>query len=128
VRGRRQQQGRSTKRCGKHGLRRAVRKTDEVAPALLAAAGLWSHLASFEVVVRFLVTASAMVVMFQAFRARNYAVAVVFGAIALFYNPVAPAFSFSGDWQRAVVAASAVLFVASLAWPTRRIARTEHND
>jgi len=64
VRGRRQQQGRSTKRCGKHGLRRAVRKTDEVAPALLAAAGLWSHLASFEVVVRFLVTASAMVVMF----------------------------------------------------------------
>src|SRR5260370_5996389 len=93
---------------------------------LLAAAGLWSHLGPFEVVVRFLVTASAMVVMFQAFRARNYAVAAVFGALALFYNPVAPTFSFSGDWQRAVVAASAVLFVASLAWPTRRIARTGH--
>jgi len=95
---------------------------------LLAAAGLWSHLGPFEVVVRFLVTASAMVVMFQAFPARYYAVAAVFGALALLYNPVAPAFSFSGDWQRAVVAASAVLFGGSLAWPTVRIARTEHND
>jgi len=32
VRGRRQQQGRWTMRCGKHGLRTAVRKTGEVAP------------------------------------------------------------------------------------------------
>ena len=94
---------------------------------LLAAAGLWSHLAPFEVVVRFLVTASAMVVMFQAFRARYYAVAAVFGALALFYNPVVPAFSFSGDWQHAVVVASAVPFVASLAWPTGRIVTMEHN-
>jgi len=95
---------------------------------LLAAAGIWSHLGPFEVVVRFLVTAGAVVVMFQAFQARHYAVAAVFGALALFYNPVAPTFSFSGDWQRAVVTASAVLFVASLAWPTGRISRTEHND
>ena len=92
---------------------------------LVAAAVLWSNLGPFEVVVRFLVTASAMVVMFPAFQARHYAVAAVFGALALFYNPVAPAFSFSGDWQRAMVAASTVLFVASLAWPTGRIARTE---
>jgi hypothetical protein len=101
-------------------------KWDSIA-GLLAAAGLWSHLGPFEVVVRFLVTASAMVVMFQAFQARYYAVAAVFGALALLYNPVAPAFSFSGDWQRAVVA-SAVTFVASLAWPIKRIARTAHND
>jgi hypothetical protein len=94
---------------------------------LLAAAGLGSHLGPFEVVVRFLVTASAMVVMFHAFQAKYYVVAAVFGALALLYNPVAPAFSFSGDWQRAVVVASAVLFVASLAWPNGRIARTEHN-
>jgi hypothetical protein len=95
---------------------------------LLAAAGLWSHLGPFEVVVRFLGTASAMVVMFQAVQARYYAVAAVFGALALLYNPVAPASSFSGDWQRAVVVASAVAFVASLAWPIKRIARTAHND
>lgn len=94
---------------------------------LLAAAGIGSHLGPFEVVVRFLVTASAMVVMFQAFKARDHAVAAVFGALALFYNPVAPTFSFSGDWQRAVVVATAVLFVASLAWPTGRNRRMESN-
>lgn len=70
----------------------------------------------------------AMVVMFQAFQARYYVVAAVFGAFALFYNPVAPAFSFPGDWQRAVVLASAIPFVASLAWRNARNARTEHND
>ena len=95
---------------------------------LLGAAGLWSHLAPFEVVVRFVVTASALVVMFQAFQTRHYAVAAMFGALALLYNPVGPAFSFSGDWQRAVVAASAVPFVASLVWRNRRNARTESHD
>jgi uncharacterized protein DUF6804 len=92
---------------------------------LLAAAGFWSHLAPFEVVIRFLVTASAMVVMFQAFQAKYYAVAAVFGALALLYNPVLPVFSFSGDWQRALVVASATPFVASLAWRNVRLA---HND
>ena len=96
--------------------------------ALLGAAGLWSHLAPFEVAVRFLVTAGAIVVLFQAVQARYYAPATVFGALALSYNPVAPAFGFSGDWQRAVAVASAVPFVASLVWPMGRIARSEHND
>lgn len=73
-------------------------------------------------------TASAMVVMFEALQAGYHAVAAVFGALALFCNPVAPAFSFSGDWQRAVVVTSAVPFGASLAWPNGRIARTKHND
>src|SRR5436190_20866898 len=45
------------------------------AAALFAAAGLWSHLGPFEVVLRFLVPASAMVVIFQAFQARYYTVA-----------------------------------------------------
>ena len=75
--------------------------------------------------VRFIVAAGAIVVMFQAFHARHYAFAAVFGALALLYNPVRHAFSFSGDWQRALVVASAVPFVASLAWGS---ARTEHND
>jgi hypothetical protein len=92
---------------------------------LLGAAGLWSHLAPFEVAVRFLVTASATVVLFQALRARQYAVSAMFGALAVFYNPVAPVFSFSDDWQRAVVAASAVPFVLSLPWGDKR---AKNND
>jgi hypothetical protein len=93
--------------------------------ALLVAAGLWSRLTPYEVVISFIVAASAIFVMFEAFYARHYAVAAVFGALALLYNPVAATFSFSADWQRALVAASAVPFVASLGW---RSGRTEHND
>jgi hypothetical protein len=83
---------------------------------LLAVAGLWSHLTPYEMAVRFMVAASAMVVMFQASHARHYTFAAVFGALVLLYNPLAPVFSFSGDWQRALVFASTVPFVASLAW------------
>jgi hypothetical protein len=83
---------------------------------LLVAAGLWPLGTPYAVVVRFIVAASAILVMFQAFHARNFIFAAVFGALALLYNPVVPVFSFSGDWQRAVVVASAVPFVASLAW------------
>ena len=93
--------------------------------SLLAAAGLWSHLMPYNVVIRFIVALGALVVMFQAFHARHYVFSAVFGALALLYNPVAQVFSFSGDWQRAVVLTSAVPFVASLAWCKIRPA---HND
>ena len=84
--------------------------------ALLVTAGLWSQLTTYDVVVRFIVAAGAIVAMSNLFHARNYAFAAVFGALALLYNPVVPVFSFSGDWQRAVVVASAAPFVAALAW------------
>jgi hypothetical protein len=92
---------------------------------LLGAAGLWSHLAPFEILVRFLVTASALAVMFQAFQTRYYPAAVTFGALALLFNPVAPAFSFSGDRQHVLVAVSAIPFIASLVWPNGRNRRME---
>ena len=92
---------------------------------LLGAAGLWSRLAPVEVAIRFLVTGGAMFVLFQALRARYYVVSAVFGALAVFYNPVAPIFSFSNDWQRAVVAASSIPFVLSLSGRNKRI---KNND
>ena len=82
---------------------------------LLAVAGFWSHLAPYDVVVRFIVAAGAIVVMLHALHAGHYAFAAVFAALALLYNPLAPVFSLSGDWQRALVVASAAPFVASLA-------------
>lgn len=84
--------------------------------ALIAAAGLGPSLWPYEVVVRFLVTAGAIAMMFQAFQARFYVSAAVFGALALIYNPVAPMFPMSGGWPRAILLASAVPFAASLAW------------
>jgi hypothetical protein len=78
--------------------------------------------------VRFLVTATAVVLIVQAFQAKFYAASVAFGVLALCYNPVAPAFSFSGDWHRALVGASVVPFIASLVWPNTRNMRVESND
>jgi hypothetical protein len=92
---------------------------------LLAVAGFWSHLSQYEVVVKSIVSAGAMVVMFHAIHARRYGFAGVFGALALLYNPVAPVFRFSGDWLRLAAVASAAPFVASLA---SRNERTEHHD
>jgi hypothetical protein len=92
--------------------------------ALLAAAGLWSLLAPYVVGLRFVVTVSALLVMFQAVRARYYIASAAFGALVLLYNPVAPAIDFSSNWQRAIVVASAVPFAASLFW---RAARNKHH-
>jgi hypothetical protein len=64
--------------------------------ALLAAAGLWPHGMPYEVVVRFVVAAGALL-----------------AVLALLYDPVVPVFSFSGDWQRGLVVASALPFVVS---------------
>jgi hypothetical protein len=83
--------------------------------ALFGAAALWSYLAPYQVAVGFFVAASSMVVMFQAFQARRYILAAAFAALVLLYNPVVPAISLLGDWQRVMFVASAVPFVASLA-------------
>jgi hypothetical protein len=85
---------------------------------------LWSRLGSYDVVFRFIVAGGAIVVMVHTIHARHYAFAALFGALALLYNPVAPVFSFSGDWQRVIAVVSAGPFVASLA---SRNVRTIHD-
>jgi hypothetical protein len=88
---------------------------------LLVALGHWPHLGPYDVVVRFVVAVGAMAMMFQSLRSKYYVLAAVFGALVLLYNPVAPVFGFSGEWQSALVVASAVPFVASLAWRKPRM-------
>jgi len=92
---------------------------------LFAVAALGSRLAPYDVVVRFIVTGGGIAAMFQAHRAHRYASVAVFGVIAALYNPVIPVFTFSGAWQHALVAASALPFIASL---KARNARLAHND
>jgi hypothetical protein len=87
---------------------------------LVGVAALWSHLGPYDVVARFVVAAGAIAVMFHSIHDGRYALAAVFAAVALLYNPVVPAFSFSGDWPRALVLASALPFVASLTAPILR--------
>ena len=80
---------------------------------LLVAAGFWSHLGSFDLVVKFIVAAGAMVAMFHAFPTRQFVFAAAFAAVAVLYNPVARVLSFSGEWQRVIVIASAIPFLFS---------------
>jgi hypothetical protein len=87
-----------------------------------AAAGLWSQLTPYDAGVRLLVDAGAILLMFQALHRRDYAFGAVFGALVFLYNPVAPVFSFSGQWQQALVAVSALPFVASLTWRHAKLA------
>ena len=95
---------------------------------LLTAAGFGSNLGPFDVVIRFIVAAGALVVMFQALQARHYPFAPLFGTLALLYNPVAPVFSFSGGWQQALVVLTAVPFVASLVWRKARKAQHDYRS
>lgn len=83
--------------------------------ALLAVAGIWSQVPAYDIVIRCVLAAGAIGVMFEAFTKRQYALGAVFAGLALLYNPVAPVFDFSGNWQRARVVLTAVPFAASLA-------------
>jgi hypothetical protein len=115
------EKGRAQDRLDIAGRAKAVKWV--MAAALLAVAGLWSSVTPYDIVLRFALAAGAMIAMFQAIHARQYAFAAVCGAIALLYNPVAPVFTFSGDLQRAAVVASAAPFFASIAWPGVRTGR-----
>ena len=83
---------------------------------LLAVAVLWSQLTSFDLVIRCLLAAAGVGLTFEAFHKRQYALSAVFAALAVLYNPLAAVFSFSGNWQRVLVVASAIPFMTSLAW------------
>jgi len=106
--------GRAADERGKETRLRAL-KIAVIAGRLFAAI-LWSRAAPFEVVVRFMVGAGAVAVMVQCLRTGRYLIAPVFATLAVVFNPIAPVFEFSGDWQRAFLVACAAPFVASLAW------------
>jgi len=91
---------------------------------LLVVAGMWNVVTPCEVAIKFFVTACAILMMFHEIHARHYFFAPMFGALALLYNPVAPMFSFAGDWQRAFVVVSTIPFIASL---TAAVQRRDEN-
>ena len=92
---------------------------------LLAAAGLWSHLTPYEVVVRFIVAAGAMVVMFQAFHATALRLCGRVRSACAALQPGGARVQFFRRLAARCGGTSAVPFVASLAW---RNVRTAHND
>lgn len=83
---------------------------------LLAVVALWAVVGPYQRALMFGIALGAFAVMFHAFHAHRYILAAVFGTIVLLYNPLFPAFSLSGGWQRLIVLASTAPFLASLAW------------
>ena len=104
--------GRAQERQGREARIKALKWASIV--GFLAVAALWSRLAPYEIVIRCVLTAAAVGMMFEVFNKRRYAFGAAFAGIALLYNPVAPVFEFSGNWQRALVVASAIPFGALL--------------
>lgn len=117
--------GRSQQVRSRLAWRKAVKFMSLAGLLLAAAAGVWPDLLPYHVVIRFIVAAGATVLMFRAFASRDYVFGPLFGVLALLYNPVAAVFSFSGEWQRVLVLASAFPFVVSLSW---REATVVQND
>jgi hypothetical protein len=76
---------------------------------------LWSLVAPYDSILRFVVAAGALALMFHEYQARRFAFAIIFATLVVVYNPVVPVFAFSGEWQRAVVLATLGPFVATLA-------------
>ena len=106
--------GRDRERRSRLAVNKATRWGSMI--VLLVAAALGVQLTPYDVVARFAITAGAVAMMIQALRAPQYAFAVAFGLIAALFNPVAPVVSFSGSWERAFAAASAIPFIAPLLW------------
>lgn len=83
---------------------------------LLAIAGLWTYATRFQLEARAILTVSAAIIAFEAFRRHRYAFAAVFLGVIFLYNPAFPVFNFSGSWHLTLVLASVIPFAASLIW------------
>ena len=84
------------------------------AGTLILAAVLWNYAAPYELVLGFVVAVGAILVGLQAVRARKYAWAVGFYAIAVVFNPFLPFGAFSGIAAYSAVTFSIGLFLSSI--------------
>lgn len=83
--------------------------------ALLLAAMFWRSAANYQFLLNLVVCLGASVVVVQAARAKEYAWAVGFVAIALLFNPIVLAFRLSGQLNLLLVLACIAPFAVSLA-------------
>lgn len=116
-----------------HDERSAARFTKVVKGAcmatLLVAAALPLYIAPYQNALRFIIAAGAAMVTLQALQARRYAVAALFAATGLLYNPVIPTFRLDGKWQVLIILLTVVLFGISLTWwNAARLGRTAFSN
>jgi|SRR5579871_3103924 len=83
---------------------------------LLVAAAVPLYVAPYQNALRFIVVAGSAMVTLQAFHAHRYAVAALFAATGVLYNPVIPTFNLAGNWQVLIIYVTLILFGLSLTW------------
>ncbi len=83
------------------------------AVVVLLGAVVWRSNSLYEILVQFVVCVGALMVVRQAILARSYFMTVVFCAVALVFNPVAP-IAFSGKTSLLLQLFSVSMFVVSL--------------
>jgi hypothetical protein len=82
--------------------------------ALLLAAMFWGSAANYRFLLASVVCLGASIVVVQAIRAKEYAWAVGFVAMALLFNPIVPVFRLSGQLNLLLVLACIAPFAVSL--------------
>jgi len=82
--------------------------------ALILALAFWSHASTYERPLRFVVSLGALLVAFQAAKAKKRGWSIGFSVLALLFNPLFPLGSFSGTVAPIIVVASIVPFALSL--------------
>ena len=81
---------------------------------LITLAILWKYATTYELLMRVVVSVSAIMVAAQGARAKKYSWVVAFCAVAVIFNPFIPTGVFSGTLALSVILGSAVLFAGSL--------------
>jgi predicted membrane channel-forming protein YqfA (hemolysin III family) len=85
-----------------------------VAASLFSASFFTITDSGYQTSMRFVISLGGLAVLMQSIRTRQYGFTVVFVGIMLLFNPLLPAFGFSGKW--AILLAGIIPFAASLIW------------
>jgi hypothetical protein len=68
----------------------------------------------YQISVRFVILLGALAIVLQSLRTRQYGFTALFAAVMVLFNPLLPAFDFSG--KSAILVVSLIPFAASLKW------------
>lgn len=85
--------------------------------AVAATMLLWTHVAPYQLPLRFAISICALAALNQSARAKRYALAVLFLAVLIIYNPLYAIFQTASGWPLPVPLFALVAFAASLFWP-----------
>jgi hypothetical protein len=85
-----------------------------MAAAVVSAGAFAPSFSTYQIAIRVAIGLSAIILLFESLRTRQYAFTALFAAIAVLFNSALPIFTLAGNWL--ILLASVLPFVASLVW------------